>query len=191
MRRLVVLAIVVGALIAAPAEAAVAPVGRSQPPFRFSVSTLSAPVRHLMTGRSWHPGCPVPLRQLRLVHVRYWGFDRRAHRGSLVVRARYARSIVRVFRRLYAIRYPIRRMQLVDRFGGNDMALRRLLHLVPARVRPRAGRQPGREPVRVPLRLLAAERRTVPRSEPAPSRHDPQPRPGLVGVPRRRLGMGR
>jgi hypothetical protein len=122
MRRLVVLAIVVGALIAAPAEAAVAPVGRSQPPFRFSVSTLSAPVRHLMTGRSWHPGCPVPLRQLRLVHVRYWGFDRRAHRGSLVVRARYARSIVRVFRRLYAIRYPIRRMQLVDRFGGNDKA---------------------------------------------------------------------
>jgi hypothetical protein len=122
MRRLVLLAFVVGALIAAPAEAVVAPAARSRPPFRFDISTLNAPVRQLMTGRSWRPGCPVPLRQLRLVHVRYWGFDRAAHRGALVVRARYARSIVRVFRRLYTIRYPIRQMRLVDRFGGNDKA---------------------------------------------------------------------
>jgi D-alanyl-D-alanine carboxypeptidase len=120
--RLVVLVVIAGALIAGPAEAALAPTTQSQPPFTFSIARLDASTRQLMAGHSWRPGCPVPLRQLRLVHVRFWGFDRRAHRGSLVVRARYARSMVRVFRRLYTIRYPIRRMQLVDRFDANDHA---------------------------------------------------------------------
>ena len=32
-------------------------------------------VRDLMIGRSWRPGCPVGLDQLRLLTVTYWGFD--------------------------------------------------------------------------------------------------------------------
>ena len=31
-----------------------------------------------------------------------------------------ANGIVAVFRRLYAARFPIRRMELVDRYGGDD-----------------------------------------------------------------------
>jgi hypothetical protein len=50
----------------------------------------------------------------------YWGFDRRAHVGRLDVHADVAGSVVRVFRRLYAARFPIRRMRPVDAYGGND-----------------------------------------------------------------------
>jgi D-alanyl-D-alanine carboxypeptidase-like protein len=73
-----------------------------------------------MTGVSWHRGCPVPIRELRLLTVSYWGFDGRAHSGTLVVNRAYASSILAVLRRLYTARFPIRRMRLVDDYGGDD-----------------------------------------------------------------------
>ena len=73
-----------------------------------------------MTGLSWHPGCPVPLRDLRLVRARHWGFDGRVHTGRLVVHRDVARAVVRVLRRLYAARFPIRRMVPVDAYGASD-----------------------------------------------------------------------
>jgi hypothetical protein len=73
-----------------------------------------------MIGNSWHPGCPVPLRDLRLVRLSYVGFDGRAHEGQLVVHRWYAEGFVHVFRRLYEERFPIRRMRLVDHYGADD-----------------------------------------------------------------------
>lgn len=69
---------------------------------------------------SWRPGCPVPPRQLRLVRVSHHGFDGEVKTGRLVVRRKHARPIVRVMRRLYRAAYPIKRMRLVDRYGGRD-----------------------------------------------------------------------
>jgi hypothetical protein len=89
-------------------------------PFVGSVSTLDAATRQLMIGRSWHAGCPVPLRDLRLLRLTYYGFDGRAHQGELVVHRWYADGFLRVFRRLYQERYPIRRMRLVDRYDADD-----------------------------------------------------------------------
>ena len=48
------------------------------------------------------------------------GFDGRSHVGELVVAAAYARDVVGVFRKLYDARWPIRRMRLVDAYGGDD-----------------------------------------------------------------------
>jgi hypothetical protein len=64
----------------------------------------------------------VPPSQLRLVRLSYWGFDGRAHTGSLIVNRRVTRDVVTVFRRLYAARFPIRRMVLVERYRGSDDA---------------------------------------------------------------------
>ncbi|MGZ5213155.1 MAG: hypothetical protein ACXWXM_05490, partial [Actinomycetota bacterium] len=72
---------------------------RGLPPFHGSVSTIDSATRHLMVGSSWRPGCPVPLRDLRLLRLTYYGFDGRAHRGGLVVHRWYAGSLVHVFRR--------------------------------------------------------------------------------------------
>ncbi|HEX6471437.1 MAG TPA: M15 family metallopeptidase [Streptosporangiaceae bacterium] len=69
---------------------------------------------------SWHPGCPVPISGLRLIRMTYWGFDKRPHQGQMVVNARVSRDIVKVFKRLYAAHYPIRRMELVDKYKGSD-----------------------------------------------------------------------
>jgi len=97
-----------------------ASVRAERPAFNATISVLDRATRELMIGSSWRPGCPVPLRDLRLVELTYLGFDGRAHRGQLVVHHWYARGFVRVFRRLYALRYPIRRMRLVDHYGADD-----------------------------------------------------------------------
>jgi hypothetical protein len=65
----------------------------------------------------YHAGCPVPLGQLRLLTVRYVGFDHRSHWGALVVNARVASGLARVFADLYAMRFPIRHLQFGDTYG--------------------------------------------------------------------------
>lgn len=93
---------------------------RRLPAFEATVSTLDRTTRQLMIGTSWRVGCPVPLRDLRLIELTYYGFDGHAHHGQLVVHRWYAEGFVRVFHRLYDARYPIRRMRLVDHYGADD-----------------------------------------------------------------------
>jgi hypothetical protein len=75
-----------------------------------------------MTGVSWRPGCPVPLSDLRVVDMTFWGFDGHPHRGELVLHVDVAWDVVGVFRTLYDARFPIRRMERVDRYGADDDA---------------------------------------------------------------------
>jgi hypothetical protein len=71
---------------------------------------------------SYRPGCPVTPARLRLVRVSHWGFDGKARVGSVVVRSDVARDIVAVFRRLYAARFPIRRLRPIDAYKAHDAA---------------------------------------------------------------------
>jgi hypothetical protein len=69
---------------------------------------------------SYRPGCPVAPAALRRLDLSYWGFDRKPHVGSIVVHASEARDVVSAFRRLYAARFPIRRLRLVEAYRGSD-----------------------------------------------------------------------
>lgn len=101
---------------------AVLPSGAAAGGYHASVTKLPAGVRELMRGSSWRPGCPVGLDDLRLVKLTYRGFDGEVHPGKLVVHRWYADEIARVFRKLFRVGFPIRRMELVDRYGADDMA---------------------------------------------------------------------
>jgi hypothetical protein len=94
--------------------------GDAKPPFAGSIERLPASLRATMTGVSWRPGCPVGLDDLRLVRARHHGFDGRVRTGRLVVHRDVAPAMLRVLRRLYAARFPIRRMVPVDAYGGSD-----------------------------------------------------------------------
>ncbi len=86
----------------------------------FSIAPLPPALAERMTGVSWRPGCPVPLSDLRLVTGRHWGFDGKPHAGRLVVHRDVAGPVLGVLRTLYAKRFPIRRMWLVDAYGASD-----------------------------------------------------------------------
>jgi D-alanyl-D-alanine carboxypeptidase len=57
-----------------------------------------------------------------MLHMSYWGFDGRAHLGSMVVNEAVTQPVLSVFARLYAERFPIRQMVPEDVFGGSDPA---------------------------------------------------------------------
>jgi hypothetical protein len=86
-------------------------------PFHSQIQPLAGLARAEVKSVAWHPGCPVPLSELRVLTVTYYGFDRRSHTGQLVVNQSVAAPLARVFRQLYRLRFPIRHMRLSDAYG--------------------------------------------------------------------------
>ena len=99
MRRVVLIALGV-ALLWAGTPAAPVRAGE-RPEYTATIEPLPRGIKRWMNGVSWRPGCPVPLWDLRLLRLRYWGFDRTAHTGRLVVHEDVAQKVVRIFGRLY------------------------------------------------------------------------------------------
>jgi len=75
-----------------------------------------------MRGRSWRdddPRCP-PLDALAYLELDHRTFDGGEARGELVVARRIVEPVLGLFRRLWAIGFPIRRMTLIDDFDADD-----------------------------------------------------------------------
>ncbi len=108
------------ALLAATVVGAASPTAGASASFQGWSVRLSPVFRDRMIGISWRPGCPVPLADLRLVTATYRGFDGRVRTGRIVVHRDVAADVLAVLRRLYAARFPIRRMVPVDAYGGSD-----------------------------------------------------------------------
>jgi hypothetical protein len=71
-------------------------------------------------GKSWHPGCPVGPSSLRALTMTFWGFDQRAHSGTLIVNASAVTAVGDAFRTMYDGRFAIRRMVPIAAYGGDD-----------------------------------------------------------------------
>ena len=80
--------------------------------FRGSVTLIGPELRQILIGRNWTPGCPVPIRDLRLVSVSYWNFHGEVERGPLVLHERVADDVLWVFRRMFKAKFPIKDIQL-------------------------------------------------------------------------------
>jgi hypothetical protein len=98
-------------------EEATATVSAPSPP-RFRARIEPAPAERMT--ESWRPGCPVALKDLRLLTLTHWGFDGEVHRGELVIHAEQAHAVKEAFRTLFKARFPVKRMRLVDVYGGDD-----------------------------------------------------------------------
>jgi len=85
---------------------------------RAGIARLTPKQAHeIRASGEWHPGCPVARRQLRLVTARYYGLDHETHIGQIVVDRVVAASVLGVFRKLYAMRFPIRKMSFDAMYG--------------------------------------------------------------------------
>lgn len=86
------------------------------PAFSASVATLTA----ADLPHTWHSGCPVSPSDLRLMHLSFWGFDKRPHIGTLIVNASVTSDVSKIFNVLYQQQFLIRQMQPVDAFHGSE-----------------------------------------------------------------------
>ena len=90
--------------------------------YHANISKISPAVKkHMIEGGSWHRGCPVPLSDLRYLTMTYKGFDGRDHHnGEMIVHRSVAREVTEIFGKLYASKYPIKRMRLVSDYHASD-----------------------------------------------------------------------
>src|SRR3954453_13683852 len=93
---------------------------RAQPPFTFAARKLGPALRRRITGVSWHRGCPVVRARLRYLRIAYHGFGRAVPIGEMIANRAGVPPLERAFASLYRSRFPIRRMRLVDDYGGSD-----------------------------------------------------------------------
>ena len=91
------------------------------PAFSSSVRAIDSALLARMR-YSHRAGCPVPTADLRYVQVTYYGFDRRARTGELVVHRTAATAMTTAFAQLYAARFPVQQMVLVDAYRADDHA---------------------------------------------------------------------
>jgi hypothetical protein len=89
------------------------------PVFHSSIKPVPAAVREeVVASHHYYPACPVPFSGLRVLTVTYWGWDDRTHQGGqILTNAASAPELAKVFRQLYALRFPIRHMSLANEYG--------------------------------------------------------------------------
>ena len=111
----VVTTLVVAAVMAVAAATSTAATAKLQP----GVAKLTWPqthaLQHVRRVASRLPGRAV--RNLRVLTARYYGFDHRTHLGQIVVNEAVAAPLAKVFRKLYAMRFPIREMSFASMYG--------------------------------------------------------------------------
>jgi hypothetical protein len=89
--------------------------------FTAAAGPIPDPVFARMRGTSWRddPRCP-PRDALAYVELDHRTLDGGSARGELVVAARIAAETIALFRRLWAIGFPVARMALVDDHDADD-----------------------------------------------------------------------
>ncbi|MDQ4104898.1 MAG: M15 family metallopeptidase [Actinomycetota bacterium] len=88
-------------------------IDRLPPPKSSSFESTISPVPPEVLARStWQPNCPVSPDQLRYLTMSFRGFDARAHTGEMLVNADVAKTVVGVFKRLFAAGFPIEEMRV-------------------------------------------------------------------------------
>jgi hypothetical protein len=78
-------------------------------------ATVSAVPADVLARSTWQPSCPVAPTDLRYLTMSFVGYDGAAHTGEMIVGARVADAVTRVFGHLFAARFPLEEMRVVAR----------------------------------------------------------------------------
>ncbi|MCK9444470.1 MAG: M15 family metallopeptidase [Tissierellaceae bacterium] len=73
-----------------------------------------------MMGVSYVENEHITIEDLAYIQISHWGFDEKVHIGELIVNAQVAEEVVEIFRELFAAKYPIEKMKLIDEYGADD-----------------------------------------------------------------------
>lgn len=77
-------------------------------------ATISAVPADVLARSTWQPACPVKAADLRYLTMSFRGFDGRAHTGEMLVNAKGAAGITKVFGQLFAARFPLEEMRVTS-----------------------------------------------------------------------------
>jgi hypothetical protein len=96
-------------------------ISRSQPITRVRVlNAVLTRTTAAEVAKTYRSGCPVGPSKLRTVTMNFYGFDKKMHRGVMIVRSDLTGEITRSFQKSLDASYPIRKMNNPNVYGGSD-----------------------------------------------------------------------
>lgn len=89
--------------------------------YQSSISQITPQIKkRMIEGNSWRNGCPVSLKDLRYLRVKHIDFRGKEMMGEIVVHKGVSVEVTEIFKNLYAMAYPVKKMKLVSDYAGND-----------------------------------------------------------------------
>lgn len=86
----------------------------------FIADTISDSLFSIMKGASFHDDTPVTRKDLRYLQVLHYNSEGEIMKGEMICHHTIAPDLLEIFRGLFDVRFPIERMRLACRYGGDD-----------------------------------------------------------------------
>ena len=86
----------------------------------FYISKIDEATFERIKGKSYKDNCPIPLDDLRYLHVLHKDINGITHEGELICNVYIASDVLEIFKALLLADYPIERVKLVDEYDADD-----------------------------------------------------------------------
>lgn len=86
----------------------------------FCYNPIPPAIAHMMIGKSYKESCPIPMTDLAYVQVTHYDMNEKTCLGELIVHKRISNLTMEIFQDIYAARFPIDKMRLIDIYNAND-----------------------------------------------------------------------
>jgi hypothetical protein len=77
-------------------------------------------VTHMIKESVWEEQCPIAISDLAFLQIPHYDFDAKVQMGELVIYNKIAERAARIFEKLFEMKFPIHKMQLMEHYGGDD-----------------------------------------------------------------------
>ena len=88
--------------------------------FANTINEIDESYAKTMQGLSYKEECPISLSDLRIVNIKYLGFDDDIHFGDLIVHKDVAVEVFKIFEELFEIKYPIEKILPIEKYKADD-----------------------------------------------------------------------
>ena len=86
----------------------------------FYITEIDEKIFARIEGKSYKKNCPLPLSELRYLHVLHKDLSGASLEGELICNVKIAEPLLKIFKELYAASYPIEKIRLIDEYEGDD-----------------------------------------------------------------------
>lgn len=109
-------------VVSSPVPTAVPTTAPTQVPVtrRGTAQAIPSDIREYMTGKSYKANGNISLDDLSYLTIPHYDFNYNVTEGHLVVNKALAEEVLDIFAELFDVKYPIERMELIDKYGADD-----------------------------------------------------------------------
>lgn len=86
----------------------------------FSISVIPDSIFSLMQGKSYKKGARIMRDDLRYLRISHYDANGRVRVGEMICNKAIANDVISIFQELYKAKYPIERMELIDKYDADD-----------------------------------------------------------------------